>query len=415
MNHLHARLETVTQSRPERRWDLDWLRVLAFALLVFFHAAVLFLPQGIPNVLNETPSRPLGAFVVFSHQFRLSLLFLVSGMGVRFALRHRSAGAYLRDRCRRLLIPLAFGIAVLVPPMVYLEKRYNGVFEDSFGQFYLRLFADGLYPSGNLSWHHYWFIAYLFLFCLVSWPLFRYWRQPTNQWQLGVLGRWLEQGGRLYWVTVPLIAVELILRPAFPGFRNLITDWASFSHWLIVFVCGYVLANRPALVERCRELRYLSLTVGIIGSAIVFWQYYDYDRSTFVLQREVTFASAMNFIWFSVLRTLAIWGWLMTCMGFAARYLNRPSRVLSYLNAAVYPLFCLHLPLIVMLGVVVLPLDLSISAKYLLIVTGCFGLAHLVYEGLVRRVRYLGVVFGVQQPTSTRSAPPTVSRKYHRV
>ncbi len=380
----------------ERRWDLDWLRVIAFGLLLFFHTAVLFEAEATPDILNDEQSPILGLFVAFSHQFRLSLLFLVSGMGVRFALKRRSGAAYLSERSRRLLLPLVFGVVAVVPPMIYLEKHYDGQFSGSFAAFYAGYFTSGVYPVGHLSWHHYWFIAYLFLFCLLSWPLFRYWLGGTGRPQLAALGAWLARHRNLYAVCLPLLAVELTLRPAFPGFRDLLSDWASFSHWFIVFVAGFVIANDTRLLDRCRELRRLSLAVAAAGSTVLFWRYFDYASSEFIIAREPTLPNAANFVAFSAVRMVAVWAWLLTCVGFAARFLNRPGRALNYLNAAVYPFFCLHLPLIVAAAYVVLPLDLSIAAKYLLILACAAASMLLLYEALVRRVPLLGALLGAR-------------------
>jgi fucose 4-O-acetylase-like acetyltransferase len=51
----------------------------------------------------------------------MPLLFLISGMGARYAMRTRSAAAFARARLARLLVPFAFGLVLLVPPMFYIE------------------------------------------------------------------------------------------------------------------------------------------------------------------------------------------------------------------------------------------------------------------------------------------------------
>jgi hypothetical protein len=63
----------------ERRADLDWLRVIAFWLLIYFHAAIAFVPGGIPMIQNAEVSPVLQVMVGFLHEFRLALLFLISG------------------------------------------------------------------------------------------------------------------------------------------------------------------------------------------------------------------------------------------------------------------------------------------------------------------------------------------------
>lgn len=201
------------ESINQRRADIDWLRVIAFGLLIYFHAAVVFLPQGIPMVINDQASPLAQVFVAFLQEFRLGLLFLVSGMGVQFALRHRERRAFFAERAKRLLIPLVFGTLVLVPPMVYLEKLHIGAQPGSLLNFYSNLFND-VYPHGNLSWHHFWFVAYLFLFCVGSWPLYRWLRQGRMQ----RYSTWLARGPRLFAFIGVLLVIEIPLRAVFPAF-----------------------------------------------------------------------------------------------------------------------------------------------------------------------------------------------------
>ena len=146
-----------------RRYDLDWVRVLAFLIVIYFHAAIIFIDGGLPLIQNNEVSPSLDVFVTISSQFRIALLFFVSGVGVAFARRRRNPAEFIRERSLRLLPPFLFGILMVVPPMVYTEKLFLGQFDGSYLEFYPTFFTEGIYPKGNLSWHHFWFVAYLFL------------------------------------------------------------------------------------------------------------------------------------------------------------------------------------------------------------------------------------------------------------
>ena len=119
-------------NRVQRQHDLDWLRVIAFGLLIYFHTAIAFLPYSLPMMNNVESSVGMRMFVAFLQEFRLGLLFMVSGSGVYFALKRRNRSEFFAERSTRLLLPLGFGIAVLVPPMVYMERLFNGQFDGSF-------------------------------------------------------------------------------------------------------------------------------------------------------------------------------------------------------------------------------------------------------------------------------------------
>ncbi|MEM9621036.1 MAG: acyltransferase [Pseudomonadota bacterium] len=377
----------------QRRADIDWLRVIAFGLLIYFHAAVVFLPQGIPMVINEQSSPLAQVFVAFLQEFRLGLLFLVSGMGVQFALRHRDMREFFTERAKRLLIPLVFGIFVLVPPMVYLEKLYIGDMPGSLLDFYAHLF-DRVYPQGNLSWHHFWFVAYLFLFCVGSWPLYR----SLQSTAMRGIGAWLAKGANLGAVVIVLLLAEIPLRWAFPGFRDLVNDWASFTHWWILFLAGFVFVSQPRLLDRCQALWLPAALVGLVCTGLLFANFFSFTGGSFTLLRDGIAAeevSVIEYVTFCVLRMCNAWAWLITCVGLAGRFLQRPGVLLSYLTQAVYPLFCLHLTLSVALSYVIVRLPWPVGVKYVLITSLTLGLALMIYELMIKPNRWLRPLFGL--------------------
>ena len=379
----------------ERRADLDWLRVIAFWLLIYYHSAIAFIPGGIPMIQNVDTSVVLRVMAGFMHEFRLALLFLVSGIGVAFALRRRNGMQFMHERAVRLLVPLAFGVLVIVPPMIFLEKRFLGEFANSFTDFYPAFFTSGVYPYGHLSWHHYWFIAYLAIYCVIGWPVFAYFKRATGRLQLGRWSEKLSRGAFLYLAIVPLSVFEIPLRAPFPGFPDLIHDWANFSHWFLIFIAGFLLASSKSLLDRTQELRRLSLALAMCTAAIMFAQFWSPERGSFTpLAKEEI--DILTYVFFCVLRVANVWFWMLTCLGYAGRYLQRPCRLLNYLNNAVYPLFCLHLTIIVALEYMIVPLDWSILAKYLAVTTGTIIVALGSYELFWRRIAWLRPLVGLK-------------------
>ena len=97
-----------------RRHDVDWLRVILFGLLIWFHYAVFSLGtlKGGDSSL-EILNLPLYFIIGVMHQWRLAALFVISGMGTAFAFRKRTWGVYVKERFSRLGIPLLFGTYIL--------------------------------------------------------------------------------------------------------------------------------------------------------------------------------------------------------------------------------------------------------------------------------------------------------------
>ena len=380
-----------------RRYDLDWVRIIAFGILIYFHTAIIFIPQGLPLIRNAEYSLVLQYFVNISSQFRLSLLFFISGVGVHFARRRRSTIEFIKERMLRLGLPLIFGILVLVPPMVYTEKLFLNEYSGSYFGFYSQFFTQGVYPKGNLSWHHFWFLAYLLLFCLISIRLF-IWLENNEQYHLKKLLNHLSGFG-IFLPLLPLWAVELFIRPAFPGFRDLIHDWASFTHWLIIFVCGYAIANRESLLDFTQSIRWLCFGIASCSTALILFFFNDMDFGVAMSDPYVVH----KYMIYAPLKVTMIWSTILFCLGMAGHYCQRPSATLQYLNEAVYPLFILHLPVTVILGYWVVPYDWGVWPKYLLISNITVLVVLVFYHFAIKPFNVMRLLFGMRGHMTDKS------------
>lgn len=376
-----------------RRYDLDWVRVLAFLILIYFHAAIIFIDGGLPLIQNNEVSPSLDVFVTISSQFRIALLFFVSGVGVAFARRRRNPAEFIRERSLRLLPPFLFGILMVVPPIVYTEKLFLGQFDGSYLEFYPTFFTEGIYPKGNLSWHHFWFIAYLFLYCLMGVGVFKWFDDKGRAW----LDQHFSAQKRfsIYKLIVPLIAIEILLRAFFPGFRDLIHDWASFFHWFLIFLAGFVIAHNEKLLDQITQLRHISL-IGAISATLFLFVFLG--GPSFDIHTSLPITTLVPaFVLYCVARMIMVWCAILTCVGYAGRYLRATTPGLSYLNEAVFPLFILHLTIIEILGFWVVGLDWSLWFKYLVITTLTIVLVLLIYQLLIRPFGFMRLLFGVKR------------------
>ena len=373
-----------------RRYDLDWLRILAFFFLIYYHTAMFFIPGGIPVIQNNETSEALALVADISHQFRLALLFFISGVGVAFARRRRSTEEFIYERSKRLLIPLVMALLLVIPPMIYTEKLFLGEVSMSYFEFYPRFFTEGVYPRGNLSWHHMWFIVYLFLFCLISVSVFKWLDGPGKQLSDRLVSQAVGRG--IYWLIPILFVPEIFLRPLFPGFPDLIHDWANFVHYLIIFWAGYLVANHEDLLNSACKLRFVSLGLALVSSGLVF---YVFDGVYF--NRDI--ADPYVIPWFAgytALRMVMVWTWILTCLGFAARHLRFNNRYLGYVNEAVYPLFILHLTIITFLGYWAVDQPWDLWVKYGFITTATFAVVFAIYHFLIRPFNTVRLLFGVK-------------------
>ncbi|MEM8896086.1 MAG: acyltransferase family protein, partial [Bacteroidota bacterium] len=248
-----------------RRYDLDWLRVLVFGLLICYHVGMFFVPWDWHFKNNQTYGW-LAYPMLFLNQWRLPILFVISGMGTYFALGKRSTWAFVKERFWRLWVPLGVGMFVIVPPQVYLERVVKGDFVGGYFDWWPVEAFVGIYPSGNMSWHHLWFLPYLLLFSWLLAPAFVYLKNhPGNhiQW---LTNRLLLSPWSVYGFLLPIFLAESFLEPFFPETKALVGDWFTIGYNICFFFFGFlVMLNGEGFWSLTKRYRHLFLINGIVG------------------------------------------------------------------------------------------------------------------------------------------------------
>ena len=371
----------------QRRYDLDWLRVVAFALVFFYHSGRFF-DSGWWHIKNSTSSPLVDILKEIFDLWGMPLIFVISGASIYFALRPGGAARFMRDRVWRLLVPLAFGIVVLGPPQVYLTRLTHGEFQGSFLEFLPLYFRDWRIWNGNFAWSgvHLWYLQDLFLFTLVLLPLFVALKSQTGQRFTEWLGRISARPGVIFLWALPLALLLILVDPLGVLGPGLSEDLSRIVVFPIFLVYGFLVFSdgqiQQAIIRQRRialALAFcLTLATGMLTDALT-------QNPSFLL-----FASVM------VLAGLLIWSTILAILGHGMRYLTASNRLLSYANEAVLPFYILHQPVILILGYFIIPLPLTILAKYLIIAPLAFGITLGLYEFGIRRVNPVRRVFGLK-------------------
>ncbi|MCW5910044.1 MAG: acyltransferase family protein [Cyclobacteriaceae bacterium] len=366
-----------------RRHNIDWLRVIVFGLLIFYHVGMFFVPWGF-HIKNNIIYPDIRWPMLFLNQWRLPLLFVISGMGTWFALSKRSGWQFIRERTIRLFIPLIVGILFIVPPQVYFERMANGRFEGSFMDYWPTHAFAGVYPHGNLSWHHLWFLPYLLVFSLTLLPVFLYLRKlPQAAW-LNRLRKFTATPFGLFWFIVPLYFWEALLEPFFPSTHALMGDWFNLVNFATFFFYGFLLISTGDDFWRTiQKHRRKYLYCGLVGFGLLLG-----IRALFEDSIPVHFIEAL-------FKVFNLWSWILSLMGYTAVYLNKPSAPLAYANEAVYPFYILHQTIIIAIGYYLMDLNWNFWPKLLLMVFGTFAGSWLIYEFAIRRWRLIRPLFGL--------------------
>lgn len=372
----------------QRRYDLDWLRVLAFALLILFHTGMMF--NGWDWHVKNSETSILFEYVMrFLHQWRMSLLFFISGAAIWFAMEKYSTARFTTERIKRLLIPLVFGMLVIIPPQVYHERLFQGQEFSSFFQFYQTVLDLHPYPGGNFSWHHLWYIPYILAFSFLMLPLFHYLKSDHGRKMLEDFTNEFSSR-RLYFLGfIPIALSQLCLRPFWPDdYNNLVNDWANFAATLIIFCFGFALASSKSIWKWMEWDRYRLLVSGIATTGLLHFFWYS-DLELPVAHVPV----------YWVLRSANAWFWVLAILAFASKYLRRDSKFLRYSNQAVYPFYILHQTITVVVGYYLVDWSAGIPLKFLVLAAATFFGSWVLYEFPIRRLNLLRPLFGLKMFT----------------
>ena len=333
----------------ERLAYLDWLRFFVVLSLAPFHAALSYTGFGVVFVYDN-PVRDavlagrglyghfgpdaLRMFTVFMDNWFMHLLFFVSGIGAAVSLRKRSAGTFVGERAHRLMVPLLLVTLLVIPIQSWLRALDFRTFSGGFFEFYPHFFngpSSGPGSEGNFDYGQLWFLLYLFVFSVIALPMFQRWKRsgvPT--------ARLLRTGAIGGWVLAPALWIallEAIFRPGWPGFQNLVNDWANFTVYLSFFVLGYLAGADARMPEAMERYRFAALALGL-GAFVVRIGCYrwfpvgnGYDAFNMLAQ---------------FFRGAAAWGLVVAAIGFGRRHLNVAGRWLGIARDLSFPLYLLH-------------------------------------------------------------------------
>ncbi|MDX1315166.1 MAG: acyltransferase family protein [Eudoraea sp.] len=367
-----------------RRYDLDWARVMVFGLLILYHVGMFFVEWGW-HVKNNELYPWLQWPMAFVNRWRLPILFVISGMGTFYALSFRSWGQFVWERNKRLGIPLIFGMLLIVPPQVYYERLANAQFTGSLIEFFRTVAYSGIYPEGNFSWHHLWFLPYLLVYSVLLAPLFIYLRRNPDNAFLMWMRKKLNNPYSLFLFIIPLYLFEALLEPFFPVTHALVDDWFALTNFFFLFFYGFLLlCCGDVFWTALDKIKKKALGIGILSFAILIfiWQFEDGIIRHFV---EAGIA------------VLNMWMWILVILGYAAKYRNKPSKWLAYANRAVYPFYILHQTITVAIGYYIKDMEWGFLPKFLILTLGTFGACWVLYDLIILRIPLLHPFFGLKK------------------
>jgi glucan biosynthesis protein C len=357
------------------RYDfLDWLRVIAIAILLIYHTGMLFVGWDF-HIQNPDVIAALQRPMDLSHRLRMPLLFVIAGAGIWLAAKRRTTAELMYERTRRLFVPLVFGMLIVVPPQIYVERLFDGDWDGGYLAFYFeRVLQFRPYPAGDFSWHHLWFIAYLFVYVPLVLPLLAFLKRKHDP---------IAPGWWLYALALPLGLNEAVLRPHFPGTHALLDDWYLFIHYLLFTAYGLLLASCSSVwdwLARQRR-RALAIASGVTAAALLL-------LDAGILQRNTPYDA--------FLANAFTWCWLLAFLGLGRAYLSRSNPWLAWARDASYPIYILHQSVMLVVAYWVIAQPWSAWAKFWVVLATTAAGSVLIYECCVRRFAVTRLLFGMR-------------------
>ncbi|MCF1422875.1 acyltransferase family protein [Mangrovimonas futianensis] len=359
----------------ERRYDIDWLRVIAIGLLLIYHIAVIFQPWAlfIGFIKSEDSLENLWTPMTMLNVWRIPFLFYVSGMGLYFAMRKRNWKALLLERSKRILLPFVFGFFAICPLHVYIFQDYYNM-------------PLSYYPSRG----HLWFLGNIFAYVVLLSPLFFYLKKHNQGHFKKVLAKWMSYAVGPLSVSIFFVIEVVLVQPTL--FEMYALTWHGFFIGFLAFFFGFL----------------------FVYSGITFWQ--TVTKWKWFYFALAAFLFALRHTGFGNISSLSLTAiesncWIFGIFGLGYQYLNNPSTILSYLSQAAYPVYIIHMFVLYACAWVILPLNLNPWIQFIGVTGFTFLICYLIYEFILRRIPILRPFFGLKWSLKTKHQDNQIPEK----
>lgn len=343
-----------------RRYDIDWLRVIAIGLLLIYHIAIIFQPWAmfIAFLRSDQLSENLWKPMTMLNIWRIPILFYVSGMGLYFAMRKRNWKQVVLERTKRILVPFLFGIMAITPLHMFVFQEYYNMPLD-------------YYPHLG----HLWFLGNIFCYVLLLLPVFLYLKKQEETTFKKWLVKLLKNPFGLLVVNLLFIVEVISIQPK--PFAMYAETWHGFFLGLLCFLFGFlfIYVGKP-FWENVTKWRWLYVSIAAVLFTIRFI-FFATEAPGYMTVIESNF-------------------WIFSIFGFCHRYLNKSSAVLSYLTKAAYPVYIIHMIVLYLAAFWILPLQLPALVAFIIITAITFLGCFLIYEFIIRRISFVGPLFGLK-------------------
>ncbi|MFT7096900.1 MAG: peptidoglycan/LPS O-acetylase OafA/YrhL [Glaciecola sp.] len=319
---------------------LDWLRVFAIGILVFYHIGMVYVPDWGYHFKNQLNNDGIKSLMLLTSPWRMGLLWIISGMSFAHMCKGKSLFALAIKRSNQILLPLLVGVLFIVPVQLFVQMKQAGDMPLNFTEFvyafyiqpkhYFAQYTSGIWPRFDVN--HLWFLRSLWRFSMVILIL-----SPLLQSKL--FKKYISLIAANVLSLVLLIATPVVLVDVFFEGEE-VREYYGFALLLLGFCLGMETLFWHTLAKHLRAFCILSCIVmlGLQIGFVFIWQsgLHQAYPGIKLLFEGIYLAN-------KVLPLLAI-------LALAYRFLNIPNKLISSLNPYVFGLYILHQSVIILIA-----------------------------------------------------------------
>lgn len=347
-----------------RKHYLDNLRTMVILLLFLYHTFMIWNNFGSKFYIWGGNNAFLSSCIVLVSSWLMPLLFVIAGISARYSLQKRSTMTFIKERIIRLLIPLLFGIILLIPLQTYFARKFFYDCSDNIWEHYAYFFthcSDLNGYDGMFSFGHLWFILYLLFISLLTLPLFRLV-------SLKKVEKFVNNANINF---IFLLFLPIVLCHYIGNFGG-----QSIGKYTLLYLIGYFVFT-DKIIDRLLDIKRIVLPMFLISETVLVISYFKFQTYDDIF---------VNFV-----------GWIgiLACIILGKLFLDKANQITNYFRKSSFSIYLLHQTILVIIGYYSLMLMKHIVLEVLVIILGSFVVTVLFYE-IIHRIPILKKIIGVR-------------------
>lgn len=351
-----------------RKYYIDNLRILCILLLIPFHTSMMYNTLGEIFYVNGTPTESLTFVNLGLYAWWMTGLFVLAGMSTMYAFSHRTGKQYVKERVKKLLIPLIFCLIFVVPVQTYISDCFHNGYQGNYFE-HLKIYftvTDFCGYDGHFTPAHTWFVLYLFIISIVTLPILIWYKNRKNK----------IDGSRITMLVLLLLGIPVVLSGDLLNIGG-----KSFIQFGACFLIGYFVLSDDLVQDRLKKW---STPLGIVWLGLI-------------IARCVSHAIGCFPDWVNILLYRCLmWIGILAMLGLGKRFLDHNWKFTRHFVKAEFPIYLFHQTVVIIMGYWIIPRGGSAYIQYFLIVILSFIVTYLLYQ-ICRRFKVTRFMFAIKE------------------